>query len=167
MVWKLQISCRQTLWHNRPLNKTQKNPIQIALTAKSQATIQTSAVNSRGKNQAQNNTRAGGNNNNNTGQTFFDSNNKMPNKINANSSNIQKDRKHGPVYPPCDETCVKTNLARKKSYPGANAANSPPPWNRRPEGQNEVQQTNAQNNSDVKIQAAAQTLNWKGHVITP
>ena len=31
--------------------------------------------------------------------------------------------------------------------------------NRRPEGQNQVQQRNAQNNSDGNVQAAAQTLN--------
>ena len=54
----------------------------------------------------------------------------------------------------------------EKFYFGANADNRPPPRNRRAEGQNQVQQRSAQNNSDVNVQAAAQTLNLKRHVVT-
>ena len=47
----------------------------------------------------------------------------------------------------------------QKCYLGANAANKPPPRNRRPKGQNQVQQRNAQSNSDGNVQAAAPILN--------
>ena len=99
-----------------------------------------------------------GNNNNNIGQTNSNSNKKIPNKTNAVNKNNQKHRKPRPVYPPC-ETCGKTNHSTEKRYFGANATNRMPPRNRRPEGQNQAQQRNAQNNSVVNVQVAAQTLN--------
>ena len=112
----------------------------------------------REKNQSQNNTNSAGNtnNNNNGGQTNSNSNNKIPNNANANNINNQNGRKPRPVYPPC-ETCGKSNHSTEKCKFGANAANRAPPRKRRPEGQNQVQQTNAQNNSDVNAQDAAQT----------
>ena len=76
---------------------------------------------------------------------------------------IQKDRKPGPVY----ETCDKPNFSTEKYYFGANAADRRPPRNRRPKGQNQVQQRNDQSISDGNFQAAAQTINWKCHVFTP
>ena len=62
---------------------------------------------------------------------------------------------------------VKTNHSTEKCYFGQIAANRLPPRNRRPEGQNRIQQRNAQSNSGGNVQAAAQTLNWKRHVFTP
>ena len=84
----------------------------------------------REKGKAQANTNSAGNSNNNNGG-----------QRNSNSVN-QKDRKPRTVYPPW-ETCGKTNYSTKKCYLGANTDNRPPPRNRRPEGQNQVQQRNA------------------------
>ena len=59
----------------------------------------------------------------------------------------QRDRRYRPVFPPC-ETCGRNNHSTEKCYLGANAANRPPPRNRRPEGQNQGQQNNGKSNSD-------------------
>ena len=114
----------------------------------------------REKDQARNTTNSADNNNNNngSGQTNSNSNNKLSNNANENNTDNQKDRRPRPVYSPF-ETCGKTNHSTERCYFGANAANIPPPRNRRPEGQNQVQQRNAQRNSDGNVQAAAQTLN--------
>ena len=111
------------------------------------------------KDPSRNNTSRADNNKNKNGsrQTNSNSNNKVSNNTNANNINIQKDRRHRPVYPPC-ETCGRTNRSAEKCYFEANAANKPPPRNMRPEGQNQVQQRNAQSNSDGNVQAAAQVL---------
>ena len=98
------------------------------------------------------------NNNNGSAQTNSNPKNKVSNNTNANNINNKGDRRSRPVFPPC-ETCGRTNHSTEKCYLGANAANRPPTRNRRPEGQNQVQQRNAQNNSDGNVQAAAQTLN--------
>ena len=119
------------------------------------------------ENQAQNNTNSAGNKNNKIGgQTNSNSNDKIPENTNALKTNNQKDKKPRPAYPPCS-TCSKTKHSTEKCYFRANAANRPPPRNRRPDGQNYVQQRNIQSNSDANVQAAAQTLNWKRHVFTP
>ena len=97
------------------------------------------------------------NNNNNGGQKNPISRKKISKNTNAKKTNNQKDRKYRPVYPPCG-TCGKTNHSTEKRYFEANAANRPPLRNRRPEGQNQVQQRNVLSNSDVNVQAAAQTL---------
>ena len=116
---------------------------------------------------AQNNTNSASNKNNNNGvQKNSNSNNKVPNNTNSINTSNQNNRNPGPVYPQC-ETCGKTNHSTENYYFGANAANRPPPRNRRPDGQNEVQQRNAQNNSVVNVQAAAQILNQKRHVFPP
>ena len=109
---------------------------------------------------AKNNTNSAGNNNknNNAGQTNSNSNNKIPKNTSVTNTNNRNDRKPRPVYAPC-ETCGKTNHSRKKCYIRANAANRPPPGNRRSERQNQGQEKNDQNNSDVNVQVAAQTLN--------
>ena len=96
-------------------------------------------------------------NNSNCGQINSNSNNNISTNTIANKTNNQKNRKSKPVYPPC-ETCGKTNHSIEKSCSGANAANKPPPRNKQPKGQNQVQQRNAQNNSDVNVEDAAQTL---------
>ena len=114
----------------------------------------------REKDQTQNNTNSA-NNNNGSAQTNSNPNNnhnKIANNTKGNNINNQRDRRPKPVFPPC-ETCGRTNHSTEKCYLGANAANRPPPRNRRLEGQNQSQQNNAQNNSDGNVQAAAQALN--------
>ena len=114
----------------------------------------------REKNQVQNNTDSAANNKNNNGsaQTNSNPNHKAPVANKANNTNNHRDRKPRPVFPP-SETCGRTNHSTERCYLGANAANRPPPRNRRPEGQNQAQQRNTQNNSDGNVQAAAQPLN--------
>ena len=112
----------------------------------------------REKDHAQNNTDSAANNKNNNGSTQTNSNpnQKAPVVNKANKTNNQRDRKPRPVFPPC-ETCGRTNHSTERCYLGANAANRPPPRNRRPEGQNQAQQRNTQ--LDGNVQAAAQPLN--------
>ena len=101
------------------------------------------------------------NNNNGSAQTNSNpnnNNNKIVNNTKGSNINNQRDRRTRPVFPPC-ETCGRTNHSTEKCYLGANAANRPPPRNRRPEGQNQSQQNNAQSDSDGNVQAAAQALN--------
>ena len=98
------------------------------------------------------------NKNNGSAQTNSSHNNKVSNDTKTNNTNNQRDRRSRHVFPPC-ETCFRTNHSTEKCYLGANAANRPPPRNGRPEGQNQVQQRNAQTKSDGNVQAAAQTLN--------
>ena len=114
----------------------------------------------REKDQVQNNTDSAATNKNNNGsaQTNSNPNQKATVANKANNANNQRDRKTRPVFPPC-ETCGRTNHSTERCYLGANAANRPPPRNRRPEGQNQTQQRNTQNNSDGNVQAAAQPLN--------
>ena len=103
----------------------------------------------------------GANNNNGSAQTNSNpnnNNNKVVNNTKGSNINIQRDRRTRPVFPPC-ETCGRTNHSTEKCYLGANAANRPPPRNRRPEGQNQSQQNNARTDSDGNVQAAAQALN--------
>ena len=111
----------------------------------------------RGKDQTRKNTNST-NNNNCSAQTNSNPNNEVSNNTKANYTNNQRDRRSRPVFPPC-ETCGRTNHSTEKCYLGANAANRPLPRNRRLEGQNQVQQRNAQSNSDGNVQAAVQTLN--------
>ena len=111
------------------------------------------------KDRTRNNTNSADNSNNNKrGQTNYNSNNKVPKKTKANQTNNQKDRRLRPIYLPC-ETCGKTRHSTEKLNFGANAAKKPPPRNRRQEGQYQVQQRNAQNNSDGNVQAAGHTIN--------
>ena len=114
----------------------------------------------REKHQVQNNTDSAANNKNNNGsaQTNSNLNHKTPVANKANNTNNQRNRKPRPVFPPC-ETCGRTNHSTERCYLGANAANRPPPRNRRPEGQNQAQQRNTQNNSNGNVQAVAQPLN--------
>ena len=122
----------------------------------------------RGKDQARKNTNSADNKNKNNGgcQTNSNSNNKASNNTNANNTIYKKDRGHRPVYT-AFETCGKTNHStQQKSYFAASAANRPPPRNRRPEGQHQVQRRSAKSHSVGNVQAAAQTLNQKRHVFT-
>ena len=64
---------------------------------------------------------------------------------NTNSNNNHKnsnrpERKPKTVYPPC-EICGKSNHSTDNCYFGANAANRPPPRHRRPQGQNQVRES--------------------------
>ena len=112
----------------------------------------------REKEQTRNNSNSA-NNNNGSAQTSSKLNhNKAANNPKGNIIIIQTDKRPRPVFPPC-ETCGRTNHSTEKCYLGANAANRPPPRNRRPEGQNQGQQNNAQSNSDRNVQSAAQALN--------
>ena len=111
----------------------------------------------REKEQTRNNTNSASNNNG-SAQTNPNPNNKVANNTKGNNINIQRDRRPKPIFPPC-ETCGRTNHSTERCYFGANAANRPPPRNRRPEGQNQSQKNNAQNNSGGNVQAAAQALN--------
>ena len=79
-----------------------------------------------------------------------------PNKNNRNSNRVE--RKPKTVYPPC-ETCGKTNYSTERCYHGANAANRPPPRQRRQEIPNQVQERAIQNDSNENSQTAAQNLN--------
>ena len=114
----------------------------------------------RGKDQVQNNTDSATNNknSNDSAQTNSNPNHKVPVANKANNTNNQRERRPKPVFPPC-ETCGRTNHSTERCYLGANAANRPPPRNRRPEGQNQAQNGSTQNNSDGNVQAAAQPLN--------
>ena len=114
----------------------------------------------REKDQIRNNTNSAENKNNNNGsaQTISNPNNKISNNTNANKISKHRDRRSRPVVPPC-ETSGRTNHSTEKFYLGANAANRPPPRNRRPEGRNQVQRRNDQNNSEANVEAATQTSN--------
>ena len=112
----------------------------------------------REKDQVQNNTDSAVKNNNDSAQINSNPNPKAQVANKANNTNNQRDRKPRPVFPPC-ETCGRTNHSTERCYLGANAANRPPPRNRRPEGQNQAQHRNTQNNSDDNVQAATQPLN--------
>ena len=112
----------------------------------------------REKDQTRNNANSANTDNGSAQTNPNPNNNKVANNTKWNNTNNQRDRRPGPVFPPC-ETCGRTNHSTEKCFLGANAANRPPPRNRRPEGQNQSQQNNAQNNSDGNVQAAAQALN--------
>ena len=68
----------------------------------------------REKDQTRNNTNSAINNNGNA-QTNSNPNKKLSNNTKANNTNIQRDRRVRPVFPPC-ETCGRTNHSTEK-YP--------------------------------------------------
>ena len=103
------------------------------------------------------------NNQNNPGNKNSDAKTSNPNGnvINHNYNNRNTNRaekKPKTVYPPC-ETCGKTNHSTERRYHGANAANRPPPRQRRPEKRNQVQERAIQNDSNENSQAVAQNIN--------
>ena len=112
----------------------------------------------REKDQTRNYTNSANNNNGSTQTNLNPNTNKVTNNTKRDNISNQRDRKSRPVFPPC-ETCGRNDHSTEKCYLGANAANRPPPRNRRPEGQNQGQQNNAQSNSDGNVQAAPQALN--------
>ena len=112
----------------------------------------------RKKDQKRNNTNSANNNNGSAQTNSNPNNNKVTNNTKGNNINNHRDRKLRPVLP-LWETCGRNNHSTEKCYFGANAANRPPPRNRRPEGQNQGQQNSAQSNSNGNFQAAAQALN--------
>ena len=101
----------------------------------------------REKDQTRNNTNSAINNNGIAQTNSNPNNNKVTNNTKGDNINNHRDRKLRHVFPPC-ETCGRNNHSTEKCYLGANAANRPPPRNRRPEGQNQGQQNNNQSNSD-------------------
>ena len=103
----------------------------------------------RRKDQPRNHTNSA-NTNDGSAQTNSNPNNKVSNNTKADNIIIERDRRPRFVFPPC-ETCDGANHSTEKCYVGANASNRPPPRNRRPEGQNQVQQRNAQSNSDGDV----------------
>ena len=106
--------------------------------------------------QTENNPNNPGNKNSDADTSNLKGNVNNPNNNNRNSNRAE--RKPKTVYPPC-ETCGKTNHSTEKCYHGANAANRPPPRQKRPERQNQVQERANQNDSNETRQAAAQNLN--------
>ena len=106
--------------------------------------------------QTENNQNNPGNKNSNANTSNPISNVNNPNNNNRNSNRAE--RKQRTVYLPC-ETCGKTNHSTEKCYNGANAANRPPPRQRRTERQNQVQERANQNESNENLQAAGQNLN--------
>ena len=106
--------------------------------------------------QTENNQNNPGNKNSDANTSNPNGNVKNPNNINRNSNTAE--RKSKTVYPPC-ETCGKTNLSTERCYHGANAANRPPPRQRRSARQSQVRERAVQNDSNEKSQAVAQNLN--------
>ena len=103
---------------------------------------------------------------NNPGNKNSDASNSKPNSnLNNNNNNHNNyknsnraERKPETVYLPC-ETCGKTNHSAKRCYVGANAANRPPPWKSKPEGQSGHHQQDVQNSITGCVLATAQHLN--------
>ena len=79
-----------------------------------------------------------------------------PNNNNRNSNRAE--RKPKTVHPSC-ETCGKTNHSTERCYHGANAAKRPPPRQKRPERQNQVQERAIQDYSNENSLAVAQNIN--------
>ena len=105
--------------------------------------------------QTENNQNNPGNKNNDANTCNPNGNVNNPNNNNRNSNRAERKPKPKTVYPPC-ETCGKTNHSTERCYHGANAANRPPPRQRRPERQNQVQERAVQNDSNENSQAVAQ-----------
>ena len=156
MVWKLQTKCPKTLWRNKQ-NPNKDKPTCHHCKKPSHYQNQCRKLKWE-KDQTRNNTNSANNNNGSAQTKCNTNNNKVANNTKRNNTNNQRNRKSGPVFPPC-ETCGRNNHSTEKCYLGANAANRPPPRNRRPEGQNQGQQNNAQSNSGGNVQAAAQAVN--------
>ena len=106
--------------------------------------------------QTENNQNNPGNKNSNANTSYPNSNVNNPNNNNRNSNGAE--RKPKTVYAPCG-TCGKTNHFTENFNHGANAANRPPPRQKRAERRNHVQERANQNDSNVTTQAAAQNLN--------
>ena len=70
----------------------------------------------------------------------------------SNPNNNESDRKSRTPYPPC-ETCGKINHSTERCYVGANAANRPLPWKKKP------QEQDAHDSITGCVQATAQHFN--------
>ena len=106
--------------------------------------------------QTENNQKNPGNKNSDANTSNPSSNVNNYNNNNKNSNRAEKKPKI--VYPPC-ETFDKANHSTEKCYYRANAANRPPPRQRSPERQNQVQERANQSDSNETTQAEAQNLN--------
>ena len=104
------------------------------------------------------------NNQNNAGNKNSDANNYIPdnNTNNIDHNNFKNsnraETKPENVHLPC-ETCGKTNHSAERCYAGANAANRPLPWKKKPEEQSGHFQQDAQNSITGCVSATAQNLN--------
>ena len=107
--------------------------------------------------QTENNQNNPGNKNSDASTSNPNGNVNNPNNNNNRNSN-RAERKPKTVYPSC-ETCDKTNHSTERCYHGANAANRPPPRQKRPERQNQVQERAVQDDSNGNNQSVAQNLN--------
>ena len=107
--------------------------------------------------QTENNPNNPGNKNSDVNTSNLNGNVNNPNNNNNRNSN-RAEGEPKTVYPPC-ETYGKTNHSTEKGYSGTNATNRPPPRQRRPERQNQVQERANQNDSKETRQVADQNLN--------
>ena len=98
-----------------------------------------------------------GNRNSDADNSIPDNKTNNNNHINYKNCN-RAEGKLKTVYPPC-ETCGKTNHSAERCYVGANAANRPLPWKRKPEEQSGHFQQDAQNSTIGCVRATAQYLN--------
>ena len=94
-------------------------------------------------------TSSNSNNNNNNNRKNNNNNNNADN--NNNNANNRIDRKQRSVYP-LSEICGKTKHSTKECYFVDNAANKPPPRNRKRAGQSQVEKHETQNNESEIIQ---------------
>ena len=85
-------------------------------------------------------------------------NGNVSNRNNDNKNSNRTERKPKTNYPPC-ETCGNTSHSTERGYHGANAANRPPPRQRRPERQNQVQERANENDLNETTRAVARSLN--------
>ena len=112
MVWKLQMSCKKTLWRNKPLKKPRKTQTNLSPLTKARSLSKpVSSTQTKKTEQAQNNTNSAGNRNNNNsgGQANSNSHKKISNSTNANNINNQKDLSTHLVRP-----VVKLTIPQRK-----------------------------------------------------
>ena len=112
------------------------------------------------------------NNHNNPGNKNSDANNYIPdnNTNNIDHNNFKNsnraETKPETVHPPY-ETYGKTNHSAERCYVGANAANKPLPWKRKPEERSGHFKQDGQNSITGCVRATAQYLNYKFHIFAP
>ena len=157
-VWKFQMSCRSTLWRNKPHNEIQQNPNQFVTTGKNQVSTEIRAENSNERKSRPKTTRLLLARTTTTLTVFKQTltpTGRFPTKPTKTIQITEMTENHD-LYTHSLRPMVKLNSPRESLF-WANAANRPPPRNRLPEGQNQVQQINAQNNPEVNVHAGAQT----------
>ena len=99
-----------------------------------------------------------GNKSSGANTSLINNNTNMNKNNNPYKNSNRAKRKPKAIHPPC-ETYGKTHHSTEKCYYGANAANRPPPRQRRSERHNQVEEKANQNDSDESTQNTAQNLN--------